>query len=90
MKVDHCALKEVPISCQTGHYDNIPQSYKKGPHHILMPESNPHWRLPIGIYQHSSYVFRILARNVDADSVCLLSLNRSYFIYFLQHFSYFL
>ena len=78
MKVDHCELKElksVPVSCQSGHYDNIPQSYKKGPHHILMAESNPYWGLPIGIYQRSSYVFRILARDIDVDSVRIFILN---------------
>lgn len=70
MKVDHCDRKDsAPLSCQLGYYDNIPQSYKKGSQHILTPESNPHWRLPIGIYQRSSYVFRILARDTDADSV---------------------
>lgn len=73
MKVDHCQLKELtPVSCQSGHYDNIPQSYKKGTHHILMPESNPNWRLPIGVYQRSSYVFRILARDIDIDSVSFI------------------
>ena len=71
MKVDHCDLKETPVSCQSGTYENIPQLYKKGSSHIILPESNPHWRLPIGIYLRSSYVFRILARDVDVDSVSI-------------------
>lgn len=72
MKVDHCEMKEKPVSCSSGYYgvENLPQSYKKAADHILLPESNPHWRLPIGIYQRSSYMFRILARDVIADSVC--------------------
>lgn len=70
MKVDHCEAKEKPASCPSGYYENIPQSYEKKPDHILLPESNPHWRLPIGIYQRSTYVFRILARDILIDSVC--------------------
>ncbi|KAH7636565.1 myelin regulatory factor-like [Dermatophagoides farinae] len=74
MKVDHCEMKEKPVSCSSGYYgvENLPQSYKKAADHILLPESNPHWRLPIGIYQRSSYMFRILARDVIADSPCNL------------------
>lgn len=74
MKVDHCEMKEKPVTCSSGYYgmENIPQSYKKTADHILLPESSPHWRLPIGIYQRSSYIFRILSRDIIADSVCIL------------------
>ena len=73
MKVDHCEMKEKPITCSSGYYgmENIPQSYKKTADHILLPESSPHWRLPIGIYQRSSYIFRILSRDIIADSVSI-------------------
>ncbi|XP_075679122.1 uncharacterized protein LOC113790989 isoform X2 [Dermatophagoides pteronyssinus] len=75
MKVDHCEMKEKPVTCSSGYYgmENIPQSYKKTADHILLPESSPHWRLPIGIYQRSSYIFRILSRDIIADSPCNLS-----------------
>src|SRR5699024_6978499 len=75
MKVDHCEVNEKPVSCPAGYYDNIPHSYKKGSDHILLPESNPHWRLPIGIYLKSAYVFRILARDVIVDSVSFLTIS---------------
>lgn len=85
MKVDHCeARSPQPTGCATsnGQYENLPPIYNKkqgqgpGSHgqHTpisahLMAESNPHWRLPIGIYLRSAYVFRILARHVDVDTV---------------------
>lgn len=69
MKVDHCETKDRPISCPSGNFENIPRLYKKGSDHILQPEINPHWRIPIGIYLKSSYVFRIQAKDVEIDTV---------------------
>lgn len=77
-----------PTGCAAanGQYESLPPIYNKkeevitgsnGQQHApsaahLMAESNPHWRLPIGIYLRSAYVFRILARHVDVDTVSVV------------------
>ncbi|UXI18842.1 hemK methyltransferase family member 2 [Sarcoptes scabiei] len=88
MKVDHCETKDRPISCPSGNFENIPRLYKKGSDHILQPEINPHWRIPIGIYLKSSYVFRIQAKDVEIDTPCNLpdSLLGSSFIEYKLEF----
>ncbi|XP_054165313.1 uncharacterized protein LOC128962921 isoform X2 [Oppia nitens] len=79
MKVDHCESKTKPASCVTAHdgADDVPQSYHRSTDHILVPETTPNWRIPIGIYMRSTFVFRILARDSVADSPCNLADSQS-------------
>lgn len=76
MKVDHCEFKDNPTACPSPHEgaENIPQSYHRSPDHHLVAENSPHWRIPIGLYLRSTYIFRILARDVDVDSVTIYAL----------------
>lgn len=71
MKVDHCEFKDNPTSCLSPHSgaENIPQSYHRSSDHHLVAETSPNWRIPIGLYLKSSYVFRIQSKDIEFDSV---------------------
>ena len=71
MKVDHCEFKDNPTSCLSPHSgaENIPQSYHRSSDHHLVAETSPNWRIPIGLYLRSSYVFRIQSKDIESDSV---------------------
>ncbi|CAG2161644.1 unnamed protein product [Oppiella nova] len=71
MKVDHCESKSKPTSCSNAHDDDVPQSYHRSTDHILVPEMTPNWRIPIGLYMRSAFIFRILSRDSVSDSVSI-------------------
>jgi hypothetical protein len=75
MKVDHCEFKTNPTSCPSPHEgaENVPQSYHRSTDHLLVPENNPNWRIPIGLYLRSTFIFRILSRDSVSDSVSIKS-----------------
>ena len=71
LKVDLCDNKEKPLSCQAPARDgdSVPHSY----HHLstvsLDAEISPSFRIPIGLYLKSTYVFRVLAQSSNSDTV---------------------
>lgn len=71
LKVDHCASRAQPTPCPSAAEgaDNVPQSYHSPIEHILVPEMTPNWRIPIGLYLRSTFIFRVLSRDSVYDSV---------------------
>ncbi|XP_074603322.1 uncharacterized protein LOC141856791 [Brevipalpus obovatus] len=81
-KVDHCINQEKAIGCPSASMDSVPHLYHRPEEHSPIRESNPRFRIPIGIYLQSTYVFRILAKDKDADTPCLISIVRYWILIF--------
>jgi len=71
MKVDHCEYKEKPLSCPSlpPGADDVPHSYHRPLEHLPMAESSHSFRIPIGLYLKSTYVFRVLSKERNFETV---------------------
>lgn len=69
MKVDHCQHHDRPLSCPSSP-ESIPHSYHRPEEHLPVKETSPNFRIPVGLYLRSSYVFRILSKEKDIETVC--------------------
>lgn len=72
LKVDNCEYKEPPISCPSLPPGSVPHSYHRPSEHLPIAEVHPSFRIPIGLYLRSSYIFRILAKERNVETVRII------------------
>ncbi|RWS17637.1 myelin regulatory factor-like protein [Dinothrombium tinctorium] len=70
LKVDHCEYKEKPSACPSN-TENIPPSYHRPIDHIPTEEISPSFKIPVGLYLKSTFVFRILAKEAQIVTALL-------------------
>ncbi|XP_015795124.1 uncharacterized protein LOC107371526 isoform X3 [Tetranychus urticae] len=75
LKVDNCEYSEPPISCPSLPPGSVPHSYHRPTEHLPVAEVHPSFRIPIGLYLRSSYIFRILSKERNAETPCSLPSN---------------